>query len=113
MVFKENCMSDTIQVLSDATFSDSLTDSPTVVDFWAGWCGPCKALAPIFEELSLEMKGKLKFAKINVDDNNETASKYNIRSIPCLIVFKDKKEVGRVLGQKEKTELRADLEKFL
>jgi thioredoxin 1 len=106
-------MSETIQILTDATFFDSITPSPTVVDFWASWCGPCQALAPVLEELSVEMKDSLIFAKINVDENSDTASKFSIRNIPCLIVFKDKKEVGRVLGHKEKKELKAELEKFL
>jgi thioredoxin 1 len=106
-------MSENIKVLTDLTFADSLTESTTVIDFWASWCGPCQALAPVLEELSVEMKDKLKFAKINVDENNDTASKFRIRNIPCLIVFKNKEEVGRVLGHKEKKELKAELEKFL
>jgi thioredoxin 1 len=106
-------MSENIQVLTDQTFVDSLTDSPTVIDFWASWCGPCQALAPVLEELSVEMKDKLIFAKINVDENNEMAGKFKIRNIPCLIVFKNKEEIGRVLGHKEKKELKAELEKYL
>jgi thioredoxin 1 len=106
-------MSETIKVLSDSTFADSLTNELTVIDFWAGWCGPCQALAPIFEELSQEMRGKLVFGKINVEENNDTASQYKIRNIPCLIVFKNREEVGRVLGLKDKAGLKAELEKFL
>ncbi|MDR2405290.1 MAG: thioredoxin [Deltaproteobacteria bacterium] len=106
-------MSENILVLTDGTFNDSLPSSTTLVDFWAPWCGPCQALAPVLEELSVELKGKIGFAKINVDENNEMASKYKIRSIPCLIIFNEKSEVGRIVGHKDKEELKKELGKYL
>ncbi|MDR2200431.1 MAG: thioredoxin [Deltaproteobacteria bacterium] len=106
-------MSENIKILTDATFDDSLPSGPTLVDFWAPWCGPCQALAPVLEELSVELKGKIEFAKINVDENNDMASKFKIRSIPCLIIFKEKVEVGRVVGHKDKFDLKKELEKYL
>ncbi|MDR2340447.1 MAG: thioredoxin [Deltaproteobacteria bacterium] len=106
-------MSENILVLTDDTFDDSLPAGTTLVDFWAPWCGPCQALAPVLEELSGELKGKLDFAKINVDENNDMAAKYKIRSIPCLIIFKEKSEVGRIVGHKDKQELRKELEKYV
>jgi thioredoxin 1 len=106
-------MSENIKVLTDQTFDESLPDGPTLVDFWAPWCGPCQALAPVLEELSIELKGKVDFAKINVDENNDMANKYKIRSIPCLIIFKDKAEVGRIVGHKDKQELKKELERLV
>jgi thioredoxin 1 len=100
-------------VLTDNDFSDKLPDKPTIVDFWASWCGPCQALGPVLEELSVELSDKWLFAKINVDENSETASKFRIRSIPCLILFKDKAEVGRLVGYKDKKELVLELESYL
>jgi thioredoxin 1 len=104
-------MSENIKTLTDAAFD--LPDGPVLVDFWAPWCGPCQALAPVLEELSGEMKGKIDFAKINVDENSEMATKYKIRSIPCLIIFKEKSEVGRIVGHKDKLELKKELEKYV
>lgn len=76
-----------------------------VVDFWASWCGPCKMLAPILEEISEELDGKIKFTKINVDQNSDLASRNNIMSIPTLVVFKDGKIVDQILGLQEKKSL--------
>jgi thioredoxin 1 len=106
-------MSENIKILTDVTFDDFLGAPVSLVDFWAPWCGPCQALAPILDEIASEMKDKVSFAKINVDENNETAGKFRIRSIPCLIVFKGKDEVGRILGHKDKSDLLAELEKLL
>jgi len=80
-------------------------DNIVLVDFWAPWCGPCKALAPILEELDKEMGNKIKIAKINVDNNPETASKYGIMSIPTLMIFKEGKMIAKISGLKSKDQL--------
>ena len=84
--------------ITDDTFEDTVlnADTPVVVDFWAEWCGPCKMIAPILEELADENVGKFAVGKVNVDDNRETAAKYGIRSIPTLLVFKDKEVTDRL-----------------
>ena len=108
-------MSDSVQVLTDDIFDKALVDSslPVLVDFWAPWCGPCRMVAPILEELSGEMADKLSFAKINVDENHDAANKYKIRSIRCLIVFRGVNEIGRVIGHKGKSDLVKELDKIL
>ena len=80
-----------------------------VVDFWTSWCGPCKAMAPVFEELSKEMKD-VKFAKINVDENTEIATKFRVQSIPTFIIFKEGKPVGTIIGGQSKSSLKAKIE---
>ncbi|MDR2386968.1 MAG: thioredoxin [Deltaproteobacteria bacterium] len=108
-------MSDNIQELTDENFDQTLSDTslPLLIDFWAPWCGPCRALAPILLELSQEMSAKLAFAKINVELHQEAPSKYNVRTIPCLIVFKGGQEIGRLVGHKGKNVLIEELEKIL
>ncbi len=72
--------------------------TPVIVDFWAEWCGPCKMMGPVFEEVSKEYAGKLEFAKVNVDEQGELAEKNNVMGIPCLIIFNKGKEVDRIVG---------------
>ncbi|HAR64018.1 MAG: thioredoxin [Candidatus Margulisiibacteriota bacterium] len=88
-----------IQV-TDATFEQEVlkSDKPVMVDFWAPWCGPCRMIAPVVEGIANEYEAKLKAAKLNTDDNSTTAAEYGITGIPCLVFFKDGKEVERLVG---------------
>lgn len=86
---------------------------PVVVDFWAEWCGPCKQLGPIFEKVSEEMSDKMKFAKCNIDVHSEFAQANGVMSIPCIIVFKDGTEVGRIVGNQTEDSLEQQLNAFL
>lgn len=97
-------MAGNINSASDSSFeSDVLKGGePVLVDFWAEWCGPCKALAPKLEEIAGEMSGKAKIVKVDVDANPDTASKYGVRGIPTLVLFKAGKEVGRLVGNQPK-----------
>ena len=81
------------------------SEKPVLVDFYADWCGPCNAMAPVIEELATELDGKAKVGKINVDENSDIAVKYNVMSIPTLIIFKNGKEEKRLVGLRDKEEL--------
>ncbi len=107
--------SELIQYLSDTTFKDfvSKSDVPLVVDFWAEWCGPCKMIAPVVEELASEYQGKAAVAKLNVDENRSTPTEFKVISIPTLIIFKGGKEVERSIGFKTKKELKAIIDKHI
>ena len=93
--------------VSDATFEAEVlkASGPVVVDFWAEWCGPCKAIAPALEEIAGAMNGKVKIVKLNVDENPGTATKYGITSIPTLLMFKDGKQASQHIGLHPKQKL--------
>lgn len=100
---------------TDVNFQKEVLESPlpTLVDFWASWCGPCRVIGPIFEELSSEYSGKVKFVKVNVDENQKTAAAYGIRSIPTLIMFKGGKAVDQIVGAVPKSQLEQIVKKIL
>lgn len=102
-------MSENIAQLTTATFDDAVTKSatPVLVDFWAPWCGPCKAIAPILEELAKDLAGKLTIAKVNVDEAGEIAGKFGIRAIPTMILFKGGEVADTYVGLVDKATLRA------
>ncbi len=102
-------------VITDSEFEQEVvkSDKPVIVDFWAAWCGPCKMIAPILEEVATEYDGKLKVAKIDVDNNTKIASQYGIMSIPTLLFFKDGKLVDQVIGAIPKAQLINRLAKVL
>ncbi len=98
--------------VSDDNFEQEVLKStkPVLVDFWAPWCGPCRMVAPIVEELATEYDGKIEFVKVNTDDNPNTSVKYGIRSIPTLLVFKDGEAVGQIVGFRPKSDLKERLD---
>jgi thioredoxin 1 len=108
-------VADDILTLSDATFDETIagSDTPVLVDFWAEWCGPCKMIAPTLAEIASEQKGKLAIGKLNVDDNPDTARRFDVMSIPTLLVFKDGQQVKRLVGAKGKGQLLQDLAEFI
>jgi thioredoxin 1 len=93
--------------VSDKSFQTDVLDSkePVLVDFWAEWCGPCRAVGPVLEEVAGELKGKLKIVKLNVDENPETAAKYGIQSIPTLMIFKNGELASRQIGASPKAKI--------
>jgi thioredoxin 2 len=93
--------------ITDANFADEVERSPlpVLVDMWAPWCGPCRQVAPVVEELATEFSGRMRVAKLNVDENPVTASRFQIQSIPALLVFKGGKEVDRIIGAQPKSEI--------
>ena len=97
-------MSDLVHHISDDTFEAEVlnSDTPVLVDFWAEWCGPCRALAPMLEDLASEYKGRVKIVKLNIDENQKSAVNYNVRSIPTLLLFKDGKVESTEIGAKPK-----------
>ena len=101
--------------ITDSVFEESVlqADKPVLVDFWAPWCGPCRMVAPIVEELSAEYEGKMTFAKLNTDENGETPRKYQIMGIPTLIIFKDGQEAARIVGARGKNALKQQIDAVL
>jgi thioredoxin 1 len=107
-------MADLLHV-SDATFEEEIikADIPAMVDFWAEWCGPCKMVGPAVESLAKEYEGKVKIAKMDVDENRETPAKFGIRSIPTLILFKEGKVAHTIIGAVPKGDIEQELKKLL
>lgn len=108
-------MSDFITNVSDASFEADVinADCPVLVDYWAEWCGPCKMISPILDEIATEYAGKLKVAKVNIDDNQETPAKYGIRGIPTLMVFKNGNIEATKVGALSKSQLAAFIDSAL
>ncbi len=103
-----------IQNVTDQTFSQEVEQGGTVlVDFWAPWCGPCKMIAPVLEQIDSEVGSSLKIVKVNVDENPESASRFGIMSIPTLLVFKDGQPVDKIVGFQPKEALMATLGKHI
>ena len=101
--------------IDEAKFDESVIKSgnPVLVDFWAPWCGPCRMVAPVVDELAEEYDGKVNFVKVNVDDNPKVASKYGVMSIPTLILFKEGAPVSNIVGFRPKPELKKSLDEVL
>ena len=108
-------MSDLVINVANDTFDQEVLKASTVVmvDFWATWCGPCKIVAPVVEELAREYEGKAKFAKVNTDENADLASRYNIRGIPTLIFFKDGEIKDQIVGAVPKAQLKSKIDSLL
>jgi thioredoxin 2 len=101
--------------VTDATFSAEVERSPVpvLVDLWAPWCGPCRTISPILEDVAVEMAGRLRVAKLNIDENPATTARFNIQSIPALLVFRGGREVDRMVGVRPKPEIVRRLEQIL
>jgi thioredoxin 1 len=108
-------MSENIVTLSDATFDEHVksSDVPVLVDFWAEWCGPCKMIAPVLEEIAEEQAGKIQIVKLNIDDNLEVTRRFDVMSIPTLILFKDGQPEVRLIGAKPKGQLLQEISAYL
>lgn len=108
-------MADNVVTLTTANFDETIrsADIPVLVDFWAEWCGPCKQIDPIIREIATEKAGLLTVAKLNVDDHGDIAMRFNVMSIPTMIVFKNGEAVGKIVGARGKTALLGDLAEYL
>jgi len=108
-------MAEGVAAVTDSDFQTQVleADLPTVVDFWAEWCGPCRMVAPVVEELAAEYQGKVRFARMNVDENPTTPAKYGIMSIPTLILFKNGEAVDKIIGARSKDDFKRWLDSKL
>jgi len=108
-------MSEKIVTLTDATFDEHVkaADVPVLVDFWAEWCGPCKMISPVLEEIAEEHAGKIEIAKLNVDDSLDVSRRYDVMSIPTLILFKDGEPQTKIIGAKPKGALLEEISSYL
>ncbi len=106
-------MSEHISAVSDSSFEQDVlkSDVPVLVDFWAEWCGPCRMIAPVLEQIAAEADGKFKIVKLNVDENPETPPKFSIRGIPTLLLFKDGQVAGTQVGAVHKAQLNAFIQR--
>jgi thioredoxin 1 len=101
--------------VTDGNFQQEVLNAPgpILVDFYADWCGPCRAIAPALEELSNELSGRIKIVKLNVDENQQTSMKYDVQSIPTMILFKSGKEIERIIGALPKSRISSKIEPYL
>jgi thioredoxin 1 len=108
-------MTELTTALTDATFDEEVgaAEEPVLVDFWAEWCGPCKVIEPVLEEIARENQGRLRVGKMNVDDNLETVRRFDVMSVPTLILFKDGEPRVRLVGAKGKAQLLQELGRHL
>ncbi|MBH09419.1 MAG: thioredoxin [Candidatus Marinimicrobia bacterium] len=108
-------MSDIVHEFTDETFDKEVSKDamPVLIDFWAAWCGPCKAIAPVIEEIAQEYNGKIKVGKLDVDQNQKTAMEYGVRSIPTMLIMKDGEVINQIVGAVPKENITDALEEIL